>query len=268
MSFEDVGGTEGHCRGNDCIRVQYKPATKKVFVMHFFLPLQSLYLAVPDFVDPLAIVLVFCGLSPIVSGFIRPATCLLRIEQSYISQTVQFFKTLSDHINTLDLAQRLFSTTRGVKDCLLTTVSFLCCWQGDAALPSLLLAETTTKSTYHDDKEDLSREMITSLSGVNNMYFAFVLAIPLCFSNYNPRICGLFNFELTLQSLIQSQLHSHSQKAATRCVVETFSILENAATRRTSSQPNTAPTTLPSKVNVSVHLRFAIRQSSTHQPFV
>ena len=82
MSFENVVGTEGHCRDNDCIRVEYKAATKKVFVMHFFLRLQSLYLVIPDFVDLLAIVLVFCGLSPIVKGYIRPPTCLLRIEQS------------------------------------------------------------------------------------------------------------------------------------------------------------------------------------------
>lgn len=59
MSCEDVFGTEGNCRVTDCVRVEYKPATKKVFVRYFFLLFRSLYSGIPNLVTLLAIVLVF-----------------------------------------------------------------------------------------------------------------------------------------------------------------------------------------------------------------
>ena len=120
MSCEDVFGMEGNCRDADCVRVEYKPATKKVFVGHFFLLFRSLYFGIPNVVNLLAIVLVFCSLHPLLAASSdlpcphrttalllsarifksTPATYFLHIEQSCTNQDTQFYMTLCDNVNT------------------------------------------------------------------------------------------------------------------------------------------------------------------------
>ena len=67
----------------------------------------------------------------------------------------------------------------------------------------------------------------------------------------------------TFQSTPQIQLNSPPQT----CAVKSFSVLENMDLRKSSTQRNSAPTTLAIKENVSALLQSAIKQSSTHRPF-